>query len=1117
MVVERRAAVGSPRKVTPDELLDIRERQWSSRLRGCSLVAELEVKDEHSRQAAKTLGRMYDKWVALGQAEVIFTRWPACVAVALTGIAAREYRQGELWPELWRSLEYDGDQYDRVTWGQGFHSAVRRLGMPDFTEMGTRYVGPILMHTGIPTYCLDDYFHLVAHRRALDPDLDPEGFLDWATAVPNRLNELDVPARRFLQHGSDYALDFVGRTYDLLDRLGDFTPDLEGVALPARVVIRAQELVSDGVLRLQPRRPSASSRRRANRPRIGLDPFGRGVEVILPALDETVGGSAAWTVTADGTTRTVRSQAQWEGLAESVPPSAFTLLKPVRTVLVAMDGSGDRTELTVVDAKSPLLVFSADGRRLAANLPLPPDDVWVVHPDEHELVADGPLQVTIEGQLPLGWIGWRLRQVRLAGVRSLELAGIPATRRAIRGHTRPRIEVGRPVVGITTPYSTPVHSELPAIWLPGREDAETKWTIELRRSGDDIPVLTTSRTVRAPQSFAGLWDDLPRPVLGSFDITVRGPLGRGANRTLFVAEGLESRFQPAVRVFEGSGLQRGRAELIAPVGATAAPRVFDFVSDVKAEVVEYRTSTETEPLVVTPPHLQVMHERADQSLVWSAGSLRIAADVFADQPGVLLVRVPGAATIPPLQVVVPGAVVQTVPPSGRVEAGTARYSLVRIADTVAEHHGVELVLDLGGTPVRMATVRPRRLAEGIRRADDRLQLVAPVLMAGLTAGIYATTAPWRGPTVVPVASDGCVHLPPELRQAGPLLVELRVDDPWVPVEWPSWPEQYITVFGEGHLTGGDPEEEALARFVSGAGGFPTNIRELRRLWTLIHLAPRLRTASDVVDFRNACAGPLRRSTIDALKALVDLHLTPDQTVTAVITAGLASSCVPGRQHAEAARLLWAMSPLAGALIGATMDGDCLDTARRQCGDSVDTITAKTNDPHAGVGRFGPETVPLTAMSPQQLEGMWRAAQVVPHALLDPDSRAAAARRLFDRRDDDRARDVGRSASMWLRSLTDLVAGRPVLRAQIEARKPPAGRSGWWTIPAASSAFAIVARLAAREAPACRGAELGFRQVWARLAEIAPELAVLDLILAELLITHEEGERSEPHLGLVGDQ
>ncbi|MBW4720610.1 hypothetical protein [Saccharothrix obliqua] len=1108
MVVERDAAGGAPPpRVTADELLDLREKQWSARLRGCSLVAELEVKDEHARQAAKALGRVYAKWRSRGHPDRVFARWPACVAVALTGIAAREYRQGELWPEVWRNLGYDGEQQDRTFWGQGFHTAVRHLGMPDFPEMRTKYVGPVLMHTGIPNYCLDDYFRLVAQRRAIDPDLDPEGFLDWATAVPTRLDVLDVPARRFLEHGSDYALDFLGRTFDLLDRLGDPTPDNAG--LPARVVVRARELASSGGLSVR-----SGSHRRVERPRIGLDPFGRGIEVILPATGDAVDGAALWAVTADGVTRTVRSQAPWEGVAESVPPAAFTLLQPVRTVVAAREGSGDRTELTVVDAKSPLLAFTADGRRLAASIPLPPDDVWLVHPDEYELVADGPLRITVEGQLPLGWTGWRLRQVRLADVRSLELAGITATRRFVRGYPRPRIEVGGPVAGVTTPYGTPVHADLPAIWLPGRADAETTWTVELRRSGDDTPVLSTTRTVRAPHSVTGVWDDLPRPVLGSFDITVRGPLGRGVSRTVFVAEGLGSRFAPAARVFAGRGLVRGRAELVAPVGAGAVPGALDFAPEVRAGVVEYRTGTETEPLVVTPPHLQVMHEQADQSLAWSAGPLRIAADLFADHPGVLLVRVPGVGEVPPLRVVVSGAVVQTVPPSGR-SRGTARYDLVRIADTVAEHHSAELALDLGGTSVRVASIRPRRLARGVRRVEEHLRLVEPVLVEGLTAGIYATTAPWRGPTAVPVAGD--IPLPAELRHAGPLLVELRVDDPWVPAEWPDWPEQFVVVPGEGHLVGEDPEEEALSRFVAGVGPFPADIRDLRRLWALIHLAPRLRAARDVAAFRETCAEPLRRSTIDALEALVALRLSPEQTATAVISAGLASSGVPGGHHAEAARRLWSLSPLAGVLVAAAADEDWLDAARRQCGDCVDVIVAEGRDPHAGVGRFGPETAALTTMPVQQLEGVWRAARVVPHGLLDADSRAVAARRLFDRRDDDRVRDVGRSTTTWLPGLVELVADRPVLRAQVAARTPPPGRTGWWGIPALSAAFAVVARLAARGVPACVAVEREFRQTWAELAGIAPEMAVLDLVVAELLIARAEGEQGEPHPGLTGDQ
>ena len=84
-------------------------------------------------------------------------------------------------------------------------------------------------------------------------------------------------------------------------------------------------------------------------------------------------------------------------------------------------------ELRVVDAESPMLVFGEDGRKIEAHASLPRDAVWVLHPDDGELVADEPIRVIVEGQLPLGWSGWRLRQVSLDGVPSIALAGHPAT------------------------------------------------------------------------------------------------------------------------------------------------------------------------------------------------------------------------------------------------------------------------------------------------------------------------------------------------------------------------------------------------------------------------------------------------------------------------------------------------------------------------------------------------------------------------------------------------------------------------------------------------------------------------------------------------------------------
>jgi hypothetical protein len=112
----------------------------------------------------------------------------------------------------------------------------------------------------------------------------------------------------------------------------------------------------------------------------------------------------------------------------------------------------------------------------------------------------------LEGQLPLGWNGWRLRQISLDGVRSLELRGVPATRRAVRGHTRPRIVTGTPVPGVATPYGTPVHAQVPEVWLPG--EARSQTADRVRVLGEDHPD-TGQPALNRPHARRGSVHDRP--------------------------------------------------------------------------------------------------------------------------------------------------------------------------------------------------------------------------------------------------------------------------------------------------------------------------------------------------------------------------------------------------------------------------------------------------------------------------------------------------------------------------------------------------------------------------------------------------------------------------------
>jgi hypothetical protein len=218
--------------------------------------------------------------------------------------------------------------------------------------------------------------------------------------------------------------------------------------------------------------------------------------------------------------------------------------------------------------------------------------------------------------------------------------------------------------------------------------------------------------------------------------------------------------------------------------------------------------------------------------------------------------------------------------------------------------------------------------------------------------------------------------------------------------------------------------------------------------------------------------------------------------------------------------LWSTLPAAAMILtgdllaeGCAEEGGQLaalaESAIVQCGDSLSGILRGEDDPHASVGRFGPDTERMASLSREQVEALWQAAAVVPQALLDVDTRAAAARSAFDARRSPTLKTAARQATSVVRRAEQLIrASRyPWLTRQIEARRHPDGAGGWLAIPAMSAALALVARLAARGNDACRSLEWLWRELWSGLARAAPDLAGIDLILAEALVAVAEAAQT----------
>jgi hypothetical protein len=1117
----------SPRTVGPRELLVLREQEWAPRLRSVSLVAEAELLTEQTAQVARALGRIYASH-ATGHVSGIhlLLRWPACTAATMVGAAVSGYEAGTYWPALWKAAAYVGAAQEQAAWGQAFAKAVERLGMATFAGLPLRYLGPILMHAGIPAYCLGDYFRLLLDRRRRDHGLDSESFLAWATAPgrESRLSGLDVPARRFLAHGGEYAHDVVDRSFDLLERLSEPDPDFSGIRLPAYFIEEARDELAARRLDVSAaRRRTVSGRGRQQRPRIGLDPFGEGVQVILPAVGEAPDGLAVWRVTADGATGMVQSRAMWVGVSEAAPETTYPLSRPVRTVLVSLSGRELTAELQVIDPADPILFFADDGRHIPGTLSLPPGQVWVLHPADRELVVTGEVGDVAEPPVPFGWEGWRLRLVSLDAAEAVTVTG--GRSHVVHGQARPRLLLSDPLRGVTTPYGSPVYDRPPRLFLPSSAEALVSWNIDVRSAAGGAPLVSMDMTGPAELD---LGRQLPQPLIGAFEVTVRGPLGRGMRRTIFVAERLAVTYQPNVRALSADGLRAAGAKLSAAMGATLVPHQLRFESRERAHVIEYQISGASEPLVITPPHVSLLCAGADATS-WQHAPLHFTTEAFAEA-GRLLVRVPDGSELGDLEIWVGGERVQEIPSSGQRSPGLAGYELARAGDTIAEHGRAELVLPFAGTSMIAGFVRPRRLAAGLELDGDLIRLLEYRHVDGLMAAIYLVFAPWRGATVLPVTADGNILLPDELSEAGPVRVLLAVEDPWTAVGWPAWPDLDSFI---GRTSGvpasADPEEGLLSRFVSGDGDLPEHLQQLERLWQLVHLAKGLVRSGARTDLTERCGTALRRQPRSALLSLSGAGMDRQAGVAALVATGMAAVRpepsvgqpeADTREHHNEVTLtarLWSALPSAAAVL----TGDMLSVASAwpegpfallaedaiaQCGESIRTILRGGDDPHASVGRFGPEAEQMALLSADQVEALWQAAVVVPQALLDADTRTAAARQLFDARRTSEVRRAAAIAMSVVRQAQRLVRSSdyPWLIRQIEARLPMGGSGGWLAVPAMSAALALVARLAARGHSECQLREQIWRDTWAALALRAPDLVAIDLVLAEALIASAEG-------------
>lgn len=1087
--------------VTAQEYLDLCDKQWRKKFDAALLTAELEVKQRAWENAIKSFALVLrrssnpDNWARN------LRRWPAAQVVATTGVATDRWGPGGFWPKLTDALGVPDEPAFHGIWGDAFLDNLVALELPTFDsgaeDVGTKYVGRILMHTGMPTYCLTDYYRVIVERRKKIAGLNPAEFVAWAAAraAQRQLYNVDMPVARFMRYGGDFAVDITDRVFDLLDVVAA-GGDGSDVPLPDRFRESAQKFNASGALTARDR-SRGDSVKRAQQPQLVIDPFGQGLLLRLPSVGDAPDGTATWVVGLDDSVRRVATAALFPGHNEPAPQTDVPITTQVRMATAALEGHADlQVSLNVVDENDPLLAFGEDGSRLPSGLPLPGRPTWLLFPGEPgDLRLKGNAPVIAESPVPPGWAGWCLLQLDLA--EATEVGVAIGRRHPVRQHAAARILVDEPVHGVRTQTGLRVVPSLPQVVLPTGL-GEARWEVTLLDgNGDAIGRWTSNQTHAGPDS---VWSRVPRPVVGTYTVRVRGPWGRGASRTLEIVEGLDAAFEPKWRRLTERGLQDCTATIRTATGIEPGRALLDLGARSRDCRVKASAEGRARTLVVTPPHMTIAYQSGNSTLQPSIQPLHLSRESVTDVPGTLILDL-GHDADPTLHYVVGREVVQTLPHGGG-RKGVFRFDLGKLVDTLTVHPQGRLALaETGELPV--ASIRPARLFSSIGYESGTLVFGDCIDVEGLTALVFATRAPWRGPAVVPISS-GRALLPTWLTDAGPLSVLVRIEDPWAPEPIPEiTPERDVKlVLADGWVTDGDDESQALSGFLAGVRELPDNVFDLSRVWTARALAASLCLGERLVEVVTALERLLGKNPREALLALPRSRTPANMIPFLLVRSGIVWADL-AEAHDDSSPPWSLRGALPSTLLSAA-DGewsaDEVAAAIDVIGDVVVDLL-EGRDPFASCGRLD-KGAEIFDQKAEEREALVRFMGLVPRGLLSGDSRTMATMAFVRERRNRRLDKILHQSKQLLKDVDAalVMLDDPVVTNAVSARRHPTATGGWKVLPTLSLGLAFAARHAARGEVRARNWLAQQAPVWSDLARIAPDLVTSDLILAELLVS-----------------
>ncbi len=565
----------------PTASLQDLERVLDEQIRAVSLLGELPLTPDLLEDLRDAVTRLIQRCGLSNASRMLCEAYPCCLAVFLVIHGVFHYDQGSYWPAINElvSTAAGRPRSVKAEWGEFFLSFLRTHGLADFPalerERSLKYVTPILLHGGIPQYCLNDYFQLLFVR--FDDLLTDVRFpIDEATletlALVADRSAADRPVARIIKHGGAFAGDLLARTMELAQSAKERNclPEPAEIGLPQRVIDQYARWV-------QSRRNRPAERDTAWRPRrpeLWLDPWGEGVYLELPAQQLPHGErpSATWTLHIQNTVvkRSVASRFTSPGWETS--PDRLLMTPAVDGYTVIFSDGRDLEQRWVLPGLSlsqPLMAFEPEsGTFLRTPVGVPARELWLLIDARATLSIVGGRKLAELPHLSGPWQGLRVEHWDLHAVRQIVLGDQRVPVINDDRNQRPTLSGRDPInLGHQNPALPIYAGGLPDLIIPltGRRSVAQeleRWRLTITVASQPLlnavllPTLDAYVSHGADQIVVNLQQLVAAyaVTLGVLEIVMRGPLGRDSRFTLGLVPTLEVQGQLHLRAPNSAGL-----------------------------------------------------------------------------------------------------------------------------------------------------------------------------------------------------------------------------------------------------------------------------------------------------------------------------------------------------------------------------------------------------------------------------------------------------------------------------------------------------------------------------------------------------------------------------------